>query len=203
MDAWNAIPRVQHRPSRLLKSRSSSPGTQDRDRAAQNETSDGLVRHRRLLCFSHRRCSVHTIASPCRDRSNFARGCGPSAAAAVHPIPVTTEIVEIGDIPRRDRHRSDLNTVTVHVRVDGEVQAVAFQEGQDVRAGDLLTQIDPRTYEAQLHLAQAESAWLQVRVSRGWWCPIRPCSTDPTGTMRSPFVPRISSRYDRFVSPRP
>ena len=50
------------------------------------------------------------------------------------------------------------NTVTVKARVDGEVQKIAFREGQDVQVGDVLAQIDPRPYEAQLHQAEADKA---------------------------------------------
>ena len=50
------------------------------------------------------------------------------------------------------------NTVTVKVRVDGEVQKIAFREGQDVQVGDVMAQIDPRPYEAQLHQAEADMA---------------------------------------------
>src|SRR5262252_9522290 len=78
----------------------------------------------------------------------------PSPASAAAPVPVTTSVVEIGDFPI-DRvvvgTVQVYNTVTVRVRVDGEVQTITFREGQDVHAGDLLAQIDPRTYAAQLH----------------------------------------------------
>src|SRR5262249_2103423 len=49
-------------------------------------------------------------------------------------------------------------TVTVHTRVDGELVAVHFQEGQTVARGDLLVEIDPRPFQVQLQQAEGQLA---------------------------------------------
>lgn len=51
-----------------------------------------------------------------------------------------------------------LNVVTVRSRVDGAVMEIAFEEGRDVKEGDLLVQIDPRPYKAELDQAKAKQA---------------------------------------------
>lgn len=79
------------------------------------------------------------------------------------PVPVRTVNVLRQDLPVHLRAIGTvvpLNTVTVRSRVDGQLLRVAFSEGQEVSAGQLLVEIDPAPY--QLRLAQMEG---QMRLS--------------------------------------
>src|SRR5690242_14580348 len=51
-----------------------------------------------------------------------------------------------------------LRTVTVRSRVDGELQRVLFTEGQVVKAGQVLAEVDPRPFQVQLTQAEGQMA---------------------------------------------
>src|SRR3984885_5274683 len=50
------------------------------------------------------------------------------------------------------------NTVVIRTRVDGQIDKIAFTEGQLVNQGDLLAEIDPRPFQAALDQAKAKKA---------------------------------------------
>jgi membrane fusion protein, multidrug efflux system len=73
-------------------------------------------------------------------------------------IPVTAGTVAIEDVPVFLHGIGTVqayNSVAIKSRVDGQIVKVEFKEGQDVKEGDLLFQIDPRPYQAALEQAQA------------------------------------------------
>lgn len=77
------------------------------------------------------------------------------------PIPVVTGEVGQEDFPIIHEGIGTVqayNTVTIRARVDGTLQEVLFQEGQDVKAGDVLEVIDPRPFKAALDQAVATKA---------------------------------------------
>jgi membrane fusion protein, multidrug efflux system len=84
----------------------------------------------------------------------------PPAAAQTSPppIPVTAGTVLAEDVPVLLRGIGTVqayNMVAVKSRVDGQIVKIEFKEGQEVKAGDPLMQIDPRPYQATLQQALA------------------------------------------------
>jgi membrane fusion protein, multidrug efflux system len=85
------------------------------------------------------------------DRSS--PGPGGPGAAAVRPVPVVAAPARVRDVGVYITGLGSvtpLNTVTLRTRVDGQLMSVGFQEGQLVNKGDLLAEIDPRPFQAQL-----------------------------------------------------
>jgi membrane fusion protein, multidrug efflux system len=106
------------------------------------------------------------------------RGTGPGAQAenaqkrpgapSSKPVPVTIASVEKTDFPAYLFGLGSVqafNTVVVRTRVDGQIDKIAFQEGQFVKEGDILAQIDPRPYQAAYDQAVAKKAQDEASVA--------------------------------------
>lgn len=81
------------------------------------------------------------------------RSAVPAAPAAPPPVPVVAGQVTSQDVPIYLRGIGTViayNTDVVRSQIQGQLTQIAFKEGQAVHAGDLLAQIDPRPYQAQL-----------------------------------------------------
>ena len=81
----------------------------------------------------------------------FRRGAPPPAAPA--PVPVVAGVVAQHDVPIYLTGVGTViayNTVVVRSQIQGQIVGINFTEGQTVHAGDVLAQIDPRPYEAQI-----------------------------------------------------
>jgi membrane fusion protein, multidrug efflux system len=81
------------------------------------------------------------------------------AAARNAAVPVTIAPVEKADFPVLLTGLGTVqgfNTVVVRTRVDGQIHEIAFKEGDLVKQGDLLVQIDPRPFQASLDQAKAK-----------------------------------------------
>jgi multidrug efflux system membrane fusion protein len=75
----------------------------------------------------------------------------PVSAVAAHKGNIDIYVTGLGSI-------TAYNTVTVKTRVDGELVKVAFTEGQIVKKGDLIAEIDPRPYQVVLEQAEGQMA---------------------------------------------
>jgi multidrug efflux system membrane fusion protein len=96
--------------------------------------------------------SAHATTLPTADKNN---------AAQARAIPVSVDTVKKSDFPVYLDGLGTVqpyDTVTVRSRVDGQVVKVGFRQGEMVKQGDLLVQIDPRPYQAVLEQAQAKKA---------------------------------------------
>jgi multidrug efflux system membrane fusion protein len=87
--------------------------------------------------------------------------------AARRAVPVVAVPSHSGDMPVYLRGLGTVtafNSVSVKSRVDGQLIAIHFQEGQFVRQGDLVAEIDPRPFEVQLEQAQGQLARDQAQL---------------------------------------
>jgi len=86
---------------------------------------------------------------------------GGGRGAALGPVPVVVDTVARSSIPVYLNGLGNVTayyTVTVKSRVDGQLMKVDFNEGDLVKEGQVLIEIDPRPYQVQLELAQATLA---------------------------------------------
>jgi len=93
---------------------------------------------------------------------------GGAAGQQTRPVPVVVAPVRTGDLSvylTALGSVTPLNIVTVKSRVDGQLLKTHFTEGQVVHAGDVLAEIDPRPFQAQLMQAEGQLARDQANLA--------------------------------------
>ncbi|WP_426116880.1 MdtA/MuxA family multidrug efflux RND transporter periplasmic adaptor subunit [Pseudomonas sp. DSP3-2-2] len=89
----------------------------------------------------------------------------PGFGGATGPVPVRVAPAVLGDFPIYYKALGTvtaMNTINVRSRVAGELVKLNFQEGQMVKVGDLLAEIDPRSYQIALQQAEGTLATNQA-----------------------------------------
>lgn len=92
----------------------------------------------------------------------------PLAAQTSPGVPVQVAAAQRQDVPVLLRNIGTVQayqSVLVRARVDGTLDRILFREGQEVKAGDRLAQIDPRPYQAALDQARARKAADQAQLA--------------------------------------
>jgi multidrug efflux system membrane fusion protein len=143
------------------------------DSEGDPETREGRGRRRIWVIFVGLACLVAAgawIANGRQARTQQqAKATGGSAAGQpTRPVPVVVTPVRTGDLSvylTALGSVTPLSIVTVKSRVDGQLMKTHFTEGQVVHAGDLLAEIDPRPFQAQLTQAEGQLARDQANLA--------------------------------------
>jgi membrane fusion protein, multidrug efflux system len=107
--------------------------------------------------------SENPTLSEAQGKKSQNRGNGPGGPGGGPggPVPVVADTVKKQDVPIYFNGIGTVqayNTVTVRVRVDGQIKEIDYKEGQEVKTGDLLAVIDPAPYQAVYDQALARRA---------------------------------------------
>ena len=114
-------------------------------------------------------CWVFWPSSPATKAPGAGKPGGgrPGFGAFGGPVPVRVAPATVGDFPLYYKALGTVtatNTVNVRSRVGGELVKINFKEGQRVKAGDLLAEIDPRSYQIALQQAEGTLAQNQAQL---------------------------------------
>src|SRR5664279_2473334 len=93
--------------------------------------------------------------------------CSPPKAAPLPPPKVTVSQPQLATVTNWDEypgHLEAVEMVEIRPRVAGYIDSIHFQDGTEVKAGDLLFVIDPRPYQAELEQVQARRQQAEIHL---------------------------------------
>src|SRR6516164_6275625 len=108
-----------------------------------------------MRCYTNYFAGAALVLTLCLGQTGCARAPAEAPAAAPPPIsisyPVEREVTDYADYTART---AAVDSVELRARVSGYLDKVNFKEGALVQKGDVLFEIDPRTYKAVLQSAE-------------------------------------------------
>jgi membrane fusion protein, multidrug efflux system len=103
--------------------------------------------------------AIFLMAAGCTGNASEKHAAGSKRHATAMPVTVAQAVVKVMPVELRAvGSAAAFATVSVKAQVEGQLTAVHLQEGQCVKAGDLLFTIDPKPFEVQLKQVQANLA---------------------------------------------
>src|SRR5258708_11215486 len=134
-----------------------------------DEPARAARRRRLIIAAAGAAALIALLAWTLKDGSGAGGGLhgGGRGAAGSGPVPVRAVAATVGNVDVTVDALGTvtaLNTATIRSRVDGPLLKVPFHEGQAVKAGDLLAEIDPSTFAAAL--AQTEGTLAKDQAQR-------------------------------------
>jgi membrane fusion protein, multidrug efflux system len=109
-----------------------------------------------MLCGGAIWFLTHPAATKAQPRAAPAAILVTTARVVQQTVPVY--LTGIGTVTAKE-------SVTIRARIDGQLDKINFEEGQDIKAGELVAQLDPRVQQAQLEQAQAQKAKDQAQLA--------------------------------------
>jgi multidrug efflux system membrane fusion protein len=109
--------------------------------------------------YANKKSETPVVAAPAPGRGGGGGRGGRFGGGG--PVPISSAVAAAGELRvylSALGSVTALNTITVKSRADGELKKIHFTEGQLVKAGDLLAEIDPRSYQVALEQAQGQLA---------------------------------------------
>ncbi len=135
-----------------------------------NESASGAsggVRKRKTLALIGAAAVLLAGGAVVYSRGHREPSLPPTGQPAVPVIATTVQQHDVPIILTGVGTVTALNTATIHSQITGLLVSVDFREGQSVHKGDLLAQIDPRTYQAALDQAEATLDHDQTHLRNG------------------------------------
>ncbi len=129
--------------------------------AGTSQASRAASRHARVTAAVAAAAALCALAVGCTPQPSTVPATAPAVVVVSYPL--ERNVTDYADFTGRSEA---VKSVEIRARVDGYLISMPFKEGADVKAGDLLFEIDPRPYQATYDQAVAQLALAEARMKQ-------------------------------------